>query len=72
MTLLGRGICKNVEYVNVRGNQCAQSHYGGQRIDICASRPQIDSFHGGCSFASTQSAVSSENNFGCYFDEWIP
>ena len=64
LTFSGYGICKKVEYVNIRGHQCAQ----------CTSRwwqdyrtaLHIDSSHTGCQFVPIQGSVSSENNFGHY------
>ena len=65
MTFLGHGICKKVEYVNIRGHQCAQCAIKWwQRINIFA--PHIDSSETGCPFVPTQGAVRSVDNFGYY------
>jgi hypothetical protein len=64
MTFLGSGICKKVEYVNIRGHQCAQ----------CTSRwwqeNNVDSSHNGCQFVPTQGSVHTENNFGYYTEAY--
>ena len=59
----GGGSCKKVEYVNIRGHQCAQ----------CTSKwwqssytPHIDSSYTGCKFDPTEDSVSKEDNFGRY------
>ena len=69
MAFLGSGIRKKVEFVNIRGHQCAQ----------CTTRwwqgngffAHIDSSHSGCDLVPTQGSVSSENNFGYYTDGMI-
>jgi hypothetical protein len=66
MTFQSAGECKKVEYVNIRGHQCAQ----------CTSRwyqsaryaAHIDSSFTGCEFVPTQGSVDSEDNFGLYGD----
>jgi hypothetical protein len=65
MTFQGRGICKKVEYVNIRGHQCAQcTSKWWHENNVYA--PHIDSPSSGCQFVPTQDSVSSENNFGYY------
>ena len=64
MAFVGAGDCKKVEFVNIRGHQCAQcTAKWWQRSDYLA---HIDSSYSGCDLDATQGAVSSENNFGYY------
>jgi hypothetical protein len=65
MTFLGRGVCKKVEYVNIRGHQCAQCTSKWWQLNNVYS-PHIDSSTNGCQFVPTQGSVSSEDNFGYY------
>ena len=64
LTFSGSGICKKVEYVNIRGHQCAQCTTKWWQSTHVA--PHIDSTVTGCQFHATQGSVSSENNFGHY------
>ena len=69
MTFLGEGICKKVEYVNIRGHECAQcTTRWWQQNNVWA--PHIDSSHTGCQFVPTQGSVSTENNFGYYTEAY--
>ena len=63
MTFRDRGSCKKVEYVNVRGHQCAQCTSKWWQYDYTAN---IDSSKTGCQFLATEGSVSSEDNFGYY------
>ena len=65
MTFLGYGVCKKVEYVNIRGHQCAQCTSKWWQV-INTFGPHIDSYEGGCQFVPTQGAAFSEDNFGFY------
>ena len=64
MTFFGHGICKKVEYVNIRGNQCAQCTTKWWQNSHFA--PHIDSSEIGCQFVATPGSISNENNFGQY------
>ena len=66
VNFLGNGVCKRVEYVNIRGHQCSdcdlmwyQSGYYTLHVDLSSTA---------CGFDATQGAVSSEDNFGHYHD----
>lgn len=71
MNFKGDGVCLKVEYVNIRGHQCAEctarwSHY------VDGFPAHIDSFHvdAGCKLDASQGAVSvegGEDNFGFYY-----
>ena len=65
MTFLGSGICKKVEYVNIRGHQCAQCTSRWWQLNN-RDAPHIDSSHSGCGLVATQGAVYTEDNFGLY------
>lgn len=67
MTFLGYGICKKVEYIDVRGHRCAYctSRWWQQ---INARNPHLVSSYTGCEFIARQGAVSGEDNFGLYSD----
>ena len=69
LTFIGSGICKKVEYVNIRGHQCAQ----------CTSRwwqekkiysPHIDSTGSGCQLVPSRGSVPTENNFNYYIETY--
>ena len=62
MTFTGSGVCKHVEYVNIRGHQCVQCNAKWWH-DV---GPHFDSSAGGCQFVATTGALSSEDNFGLY------
>jgi hypothetical protein len=70
MTFLGTGICKKVEYVNIRGHECAQcTSRWWQTNDQYA--PHIDSGHThSCQFVPVQGSVTTENNFGYYAEAY--
>ena len=63
MTFRGSGICKKVEYVNVRGHQCAQCTSKWWQNDYT---PHIDSSFTCSDFLPTEDSVSKEDNFGWY------
>ena len=63
MTYRGHGICKKVEYVNIRGHQCAQCTTRWWQYYFAAHLPSASN---GCEFLPMQGAVSSEDNFGFY------
>ena len=65
MTFLGHGLCKKVEYVNIRGHQCAQCTSRWWQV-VNTYAPAIDSNASGCQFVPTQGSVFSEDNFGVY------
>ena len=65
MTFLGSGVCKKVEYVNIRGHQCVQCTSKWWQV-VNTFGPHIDSYSGGCQFVPTQGSVFSEDNFGHY------
>ena len=69
MTFLGYGICKKVEYVNIRGHQCAQCTSKWWQLNSRYA-PHIDSTFTGCNLVATQGAVSTENNFGYYVEAY--
>ena len=68
ISLSGKGLCKKVEYMNVRGHNCTGctaawwqfQDSGGQNIFHHDS--SIDS----CQFGNTPDAAPSEDNFGLY------
>ena len=66
MTFLGAGICKKVEYINIRGHQCAQCTSKWWQLNK-GEAPHIDSRSTGCELVATPGAVSNEDNFGLYF-----
>ena len=63
MTFRGFGICKKVEYINIRGHQCAQCTSTWWQDNEAA---HLDSTFTSCQFLPTQGSVSSEDNFGLY------
>ena len=69
MTFLGAGICKKVEYVNIRGHECAQCTTKWWQINNVFA-PHIDSSRSGCQFVPTHGSVSTENNFGFYTEAY--
>ena len=64
MTFSGYGHCKMVEFVNIRGHQCAQCTARWWQLNGYIAH--IDSSHSGCQFDPTKGSVNSENNFGFY------
>ena len=67
MTFLGNGVCKKVEYVNIRGHRCAHcTSKWWQLRNINA--PHIDSSATGCEFVPWSGVilVKGEDNFGFY------
>ena len=63
MTYRDFGICKKVEYINIRGHQCAQCTSRWWQDNYAA---HLDSNATGCQFLPTQGAAFSEDNFGLY------
>ena len=66
MTFLGDGVCKKMEFVNVRGHQCAQcTATWWQKIN--AYPATIDSAYATqCQLNPATGSVPSEDNFGYY------
>ena len=66
MTFLGDGVCKKMEFVNVRGHQCAQcTATWWQKIN--AYPAHIDSSYATqCQLNPATGSVGSEDNFGFY------
>ncbi|XP_046847807.1 uncharacterized protein LOC124441386 [Xenia sp. Carnegie-2017] len=66
MTFTGFGICKKVEYVNIRGHQCAYCTSKWWQL-LNRYAPHIDStIAGGCQFDASAGAVRYEDDFGYY------
>ena len=61
----GNGVCKRVEYVNIRGHQCSDCDVPWWQDDQTWSL-HTDSSNNVCGFDPTQDAVLSEDNFGHY------
>ncbi|WP_395239318.1 hypothetical protein, partial [Salmonella sp. s54412] len=71
MTFTGHGVCKKVEYVNIRGHHCVQCttkwwQIAQKSFYMRASPPHMDTSKGGCQFKPSKGAVSDEGNFGYY------
>ena len=64
MAFIGSGICKKVEFVNIRGYQCAQCTAKWWQDN--GFMTHIDSSFSGCQFVTIQGSVSGENNFWYY------
>ena len=65
MTFLGDTVCKKMEFVNIRGHQCAQcTATWWQKINAYAAA--IDSSTTSCHLNPTAGSVASEDNFGYY------
>lgn len=60
-----QGNCKHMEYINIRGHQCAQCTARWWQI-VNTYGPTIDSSSSGCQLNPTGGAVPSEDNFGYY------
>ena len=69
LTFLGRGICMKVEFVNIRGHQCAQCTTRWWQIKGVYA-PHIDSTAKGCQLVPSHGAVNTENNFGYYIEAY--
>ncbi|XP_046849119.1 uncharacterized protein LOC124442668 [Xenia sp. Carnegie-2017] len=65
MTFTGNGICKKVEFVNIRGHQCAQCTSKWWQV-LGAYAAHIDSYATGCDLNPSTGSVVSEDNFGFY------
>jgi len=63
-SFLGRGICKEVDYINVRGIGGHTTATFWQKED--SNLLHIDTSHGGCGFDARAGAKGSEDNFGFY------
>ena len=63
MTFTGSGVCKKMEYVNIRDHQCAQCTAMWWHIN---AHPAMDSSISSCEFVPTSGSVPSEDNFGYY------
>ena len=64
VNFVGNGVCKRVEYVNIRGHQCSNCNrpwFQGGHYFL-----HIDSSSTTCGSHLTAGAVSSEDNFGYY------
>ncbi|XP_031567568.1 uncharacterized protein LOC116302418 [Actinia tenebrosa] len=65
LSYLGRGECKNVEYINIRGiNASFTTVPFWQSLASPADILHTDSSLNPCAFDARQGAVASENNFG--------
>ena len=66
MTFLGDAVCKKMEFVNIRGHQCAQCTVAWwQKINTYPAT--IDSSYlSNCDLVANTGSVSSEDNFGYY------
>jgi hypothetical protein len=66
MTFLGDAVCKKMEFVNIRGHQCAQcTATWWQKINTYTAT--IDSsYRNNCQLVATVGSVTSEDNFGYY------
>jgi len=62
-TFIGRGTCKKVEYINIRGHVGHQTVPFWQRETILL---HTDSHHALCSFKGNAGSKVSEDNFGHY------
>eukprot|EP00795_Rhopilema_esculentum_P000526 gene526-10209_t len=65
MTYQGAGMCKNTEYINIRGKG---AHHKTARFWQAGTVLHHDSYHSGdaCEFGARQGSVVSEDNFGAY------
>ncbi|XP_028411738.1 uncharacterized protein LOC114534489 [Dendronephthya gigantea] len=65
MTFIESGLCKQMEYINIRGNECSQctakwwAKSGSQNL-------HTDNTEGDCDFRPTVGIISGEDNFGLY------
>ena len=69
-TFLGYGVCKKVEFINIRGNVGVHLTVPfwqdvGQKVNFCTDSTSMRS----CSFDATRGAVPSEDNFGSYYTQ---
>ena len=65
VNFLGVNVCKTVEYVNIRGNQCRDCDLPWwQESD---GYLHTDSTYTSCGFDPSQGAAYSEDNFGAYY-----
>ncbi|XP_078349834.1 uncharacterized protein LOC144634677 isoform X1 [Oculina patagonica] len=66
MTYLGHGICKRVDYVNIRGHAAGSGTTARFWQVLNTHILHIDSSISGCAFIPTAGSVPSEDNFGFY------
>ena len=66
VTFLGDAVCKKMEFINIRGHQCAQcTATRWQKINTYPAT--IDSsYNKNCQLGATAGSVASEDNFGYY------
>ena len=64
----GKGQCRKVEYMNVRGHNCTgcTSYWWQTKDPVKRNFLHHDSSYNKCEFGETTGAVSSEDNFGWY------
>lgn len=67
MKFLGSGVCKKVEYIDVRGNRCAHCTAKWWQ-ELGRRSPHIVTSHPGCQFNGRPGAVGGEDNFNLYDD----
>ena len=65
MTFVGAGVCKKVEYVNIRGHRCA--HCTSKWWQQPTYAAHIDSTSPGCNLDAKLGSTTSEDNFGYYY-----
>jgi len=61
--LKGPGICKRVEYINVRGHNCSDCDVAWWQDNVMLHHDSSDAI---CGFDPSSGAVQSEDNFGYY------
>ena len=66
MVFSGYGKCKKIEFVNIRGHQCAQCTTGWWQGNGYFAHIDSSNSQSGCDLVATQGSVNSENNFGYY------
>ncbi|XP_046843107.1 uncharacterized protein LOC124437136 [Xenia sp. Carnegie-2017] len=65
LAFAGSGICKKVEFINIRGHQCAQCTSKWWQV-LNTYMAHIDSSSSGCQLHPSAGSISSEDNFGYY------
>ena len=65
LAFAGSGICKKVEFINIRGHQCAQCTSKWWHV-LNTYMAHIDSSSSGCQLDARTGSISSEDNFGHY------
>jgi hypothetical protein len=71
LDFLGREVCKNVEYVNIRGIKAVSTTVPFWQLSQ-SNALHTDSGSNACGYDARQGAVSSENNFGFLCDDGNP